>query len=96
MATLLPQTMSAIDWIADASLAALDEAAEAALDRRLAVEDSITFDELIEQMADFTHEQREEFMEAFRMYSRGMPAMRDLIVQAFDRVVEMKIREMQQ
>jgi hypothetical protein len=92
MATLLSQTEATGDWISNASLAALDEAAEAALDRRLAVDDAITFDELIEQMASFTADQQDDFMAAFRLYSRGMPKLRELIADAFEQVGDAKMR----
>lgn len=79
-------------WLFDRDQEAADEAAAAVLDRRLEIEDAVTFEELLEEMADFTKPRAEEFMKAFRMYSKGMPTMYALIDQAFERIVERKLK----
>jgi hypothetical protein len=85
-------TPARVDWMDDRELEARDNAAIAEMDRRTAIEDSVTFAELLEEMADFTQVRAEEFMKSFRQYTRGMPTMYALVDQAFERIVERKLK----
>jgi hypothetical protein len=78
-------------WIADASLAALDEAAEAALNRRYEIERSITDEEVLEELAAVLT--GKELMTAYLQYSRGLPKLQEIFDAAIQRIVEQKLLE---
>jgi len=93
MSTLLSHTMAAVDWMADASLQALDEAAEAAYAAREAAENKVTFSDVLEEVADFSGARQQVFMEA--LVSGDSYTVWLLCDQARDRLVERNLKEQQ-
>ena len=91
---LINKTMKYGDWLYDRDLEAADNEALAAYDRRLEIERSVTFSDLVEEMADFTDARQEVFMQAYRRgTSDEKHTMYVLIDQAFERLVEKKLKE---
>jgi hypothetical protein len=89
---LINKTMKFGDWLFDAELERADNAACVQYDRREAVAKSVTFADLLEEMADFTEPRAEVFMQAYRRgLSDDKHVMFVLIDQAFERIVERQL-----
>jgi hypothetical protein len=90
---VINRTMKTGDWLFDTQLEAADNAACVQYDRREAIEKGVTFADLLEEMADFTEPRAEVFMQAYR---RGLADDKHvlfvLIDQAFERIVEQKLK----
>jgi hypothetical protein len=92
--SLINKTMKYGDWLYDRDLEAADNEALAAYDRRLEIERSVTFEELIEEVASFTAPRAQLFMEAFREGAgHDKFTLWLLMDQARDRIVERKLKE---
>lgn len=79
------------DYLDD--LEAADNAAIAALDRRAEIEASVTYADLLVEMAEFTEPRAEVFMQAYRRGTADEKhTMFVLIDQAFERIVERKLQ----
>jgi hypothetical protein len=91
---LISRTTKSVDWMMDYELEQADNASLAAYDRRLEIERSVTFEELIEEVASFTAPRAQLFMEAFREGAgHDKFTLWLLLDQARDRIVEKKLKE---
>lgn len=89
---VISRTTKSVDWLFDRELEAADNLALEAYDRRTKIEESITYADLLEEMADFTEPRAEVFMQAYRKgMSDDKHVMFVLIDQAFERVVERRL-----
>jgi hypothetical protein len=79
-------------WLFDRDLEAADAAADAAYDRRCAIERSITDEEILEELAAVLT--GKELMTAYLQYSRGMPKLQEIFDAAIQRLVEQKEKEL--
>jgi hypothetical protein len=91
---LVSRTSAAVDWLADADLEALDEAAEAAYARRERIEAGVDFGDLLEECCEFTPVQRQEFMKALaRGNAQDLHLIHCLLDQAKETIVKRRLAE---
>jgi hypothetical protein len=79
-------------WLFDRDQEAADDAADAAWERRRAIERRVTFFDVIEEMVEFTDPQRDEFMKALeRGNAQDLHLIHCLITQAQEQIVKRRL-----
>ncbi len=91
---LVNKTMKVGDWLFESDLKAFHEASDAAHARRREIERAVTFDEVLEEVAQFSEPRQQLFMSSLREgIGEDEKTFHLLHRQAMERVVEKKLAQ---
>lgn len=86
-----------VDYFADRSQSDIDEAADREYDRYIAAESTVTFSEVLEELADISDADQAEFMQCVSDADRrAVSALFVMIDRAKDRVIARRLAEGEQ